>query len=1573
MNVQELLERLEKTATNTVEKGEIFERFVIAFLKNDPYYKEEFIDVWKWYDWPDRDKDEPDLGIDIVAKERDTGKLWAIQAKSHEEKVSYDDIKTFLAVSGRKEFSRRMIVTASPLGQNAEKAIKGQEKEVTVITLYDIVNNYGIDWESFQWHNPENITYEKKKNLRPYQEQAIKAVTEGFVEADRGKLIMPPGSGKTLVALKIAEKQVGQGGHVLFLAPSIALVEQTLRAWLVDADIPLRVFAVTSDRTVGKDQDSIDRLTVLTIPPTTNAEDLVKAIQQEKTDSMTVVVSTYHSIDVIKEAQNNGFPEFDLIIADEAHRTTGVVKNGEESYYTKVHNNQNVNGKKRLYMTATPRIYVPKLKEKLEEMEIEYFSMDNETIYGKEFFRYGFGQAVDDGHLCDYKVIVFAVSENEIQTELFEYLNQPDTPEVVDATRIIGTWRALSGHVRGEEIPAARRAVVFAGQAIRDSRNFAKAFQNTVSAFTEKTGEKTHHFKVRHVDGTMTATERKEHLDWLRGEPDEGEVRVLSNARVLTEGIDVPSLDAVVFLKPRKSQVDVVQAVGRVMRKAPGKEYGYVIIPVVVNPETNIEVQIRNNEEFSKVWEILSALRSLDDRFDARVRQIVLKKRNTSSSSSDEESDDILIMDHTQGILPLQFEEIKSKIIGVLVERVGEKNYFENWAKDVAEVAQRIERHIDEALKSDGKFGEEAREAFSGYVESLRQITNPTVTEDDARSMLVQHIITKPIFDALFENYDFLKQNAVSGSFERVAAVFKAFIEKETATLEGFYRSVKNRARGMDKEAERQDFLRRLYDRFFKSAFPRLADRLGIVYTPVEVVDFLVASADRVLHDEFGLSLSDEGVVILEPFSGTGTFLTRLMHLIPKEALERKYREGEIWGNEILLLPYYIALANVESTYFDITGKHEPFENLLLIDSFQLMESEETMETDLFPEQYTELMRKQKEAKINVIVSNPPWFAKQEEENLGIKSVKYNKLDEKISQTYVAYSSTTNKNSLYDSYIRAIRMATDRIEDKGVITFVTNSGFLDGNAASGLRKSLAEEFAKIYVLNLRGNARLSGEAWRKEGGKIFGQGSRAGVALLVLVKDVSKASPAEIYYHDIGDYLSREEKLARLKEYGHIGGVVWERIKPNKAHDWINQRSKDFEAFPVIGAKQNGDKETIFELYSSGVKTHRDAWVYNFSKLELADNMRRMIDEFNRHVELVRAGKITQDNLELQINNDPGKIGWSLDLKGELLRGSSHRFEEVGFVTLSVYRPFVKEWLYFSKVFNGATYLLPKIFPEPDMENVAIVMKGAGGTKDFTALIVDCIPDVNMIDGGAQTFPLYTYEPVSDTDALAGKMEGEIIGTAPSGRKYIRRMNITDWALQEYRRRYGDSVTKEDIFYFVYGFLHSPEYRVRYRNDLKKALPRIPFVSSAKDFWAFSSAGRKLSELHLNYETVEPWPLEEEIKGDLNDLKTYTIEKMRFGKTPDGKPDKTTIVYNEHITLRGIQLEAYEYVVNGRSPIEWVMERYQITKDKKSGITNDPNEWLKEQGNPRHIVNMIKSLVRVSVETIEIVKALPKS
>jgi predicted helicase len=589
-----------------------------------------------------------------------------------------------------------------------------------------------------------------------------------------------------------------------------------------------------------------------------------------------------------------------------------------------------------------------------------------------------------------------------------------------------------------------------------------------------------------------------------------------------------------------------------------------------------------------------------------------------------------------------------------------------------------------------------------------------------------------------------------------------------------------------------------------------------------------------------------------------------------------------------------------------------------------------------------------------VIIGNPPYSAGQGNANDNNQNLKYKNLDEQILCTYIKQSSKkVGKSNAYASEIRAIRWASDRIRNHGIICYVINGVFIDTNSADGLRKCLVDEFTSIYCFNLRGNQRTSGEQSRKEGGKVFGSGSRATIAIIFLIKNSHKKSENKVFYHDIGDYLSQKEKLDIIKNFGDISTIKWQEINPNENHDWINQRHNDFESFISLGDKKDTTTKTIFDVYSMGVKTNRDTWVYNFTSEKLSQNMMRMIDFYNEQV-TEYALLSSKPDIAKFINTDPKKIKWTEDLIKAAAQGILYTFDP-DCLTRSIYRPFCKQWLYYNKNFNWTHHLIPKFFPNQDLGNLAIHLTGNGETiKDFSALIINIIPNLQLHSVG-QCFPLYTYEKQSEL--------GELFASANTG-EYARKENIPDSILKEFQKVYQDkTITKEDIFYYVYGVLHSPEYKQRFASDLKKMLPRIPYC---EDFWAFSKAGRDLAYWHLNYETIEPYDVTE-WKELYLDAEDYRVEKMVFGKNKDGV-DKTTIIYNSKLTLSQIPLETYDYIVNGKSALEWIMERYKFTKDKDSGITNNPNDWSDD---PRYIVDLVKRIVRVSVETVKIVKSLP--
>lgn len=1572
--IHTLLEEFRQAALSNREMGDMFERLIVSYLITDPLYKDKFDEVWLWQEWPGR-CNKTDTGIDLVARERYTGEFCAIQCKFYDPTTTLQkaDIDSFFTASGKEPFTTRLIVsTTDKWSKHAEDALRHQNTPVQRLRVQDLEDS-PIDWSQFTLSKPQNIKLKEKKKLRDHQKTALDKVMEGFNDADRGKLIMACGTGKTFTSLKIAEQFTSsENVNILFLVPSISLLSQSLREWTAEAETSLHSFAVCSDKKVGKKADNEDISTHdLAFPATTDARKLALQMHAFKGKrQLTVIFSTYQSIQAVADAQKQGVPEFDLIICDEAHRTTGVTLDGDdESHFVRVHDQSFIKGKKRLYMTATPRIYADASKSQAKENDATLCSMDDESIYGKEFHRLGFSKAVGDGLLSDYKVMVLAVDEKYI-SKTFQRQIADENNEITleDAVKITGCWnglskrmvRSLDGSDLETDTAPMRRAVAFS-RSIRDSKNITKMFSEIIEEYSSlhQDDETMLACEVDHVDGTFNALKRNRMLDWLKADAAGNTCRILSNARCLSEGVDVPSLDAVLFLNPRNSVVDVVQSVGRVMRKAKGKKYGYIILPIGIPADMEPEEALKDNQKYKVVWQVLQALRAHDDRFNATVNQIDL---NTSrpdqiqvigiGGGTDDENE--TKEDGTKK--PVQFsfhfpnlDEWKDAIYAKIVKTCGDRRYWESWAKDVAAIAERHVTRI-KALLDDTKH----REAFQEFLNGLQNNLNPSITEENAIEMLSQHLITKPVFDALFEGYEFTNKNPVSVSMQTMLDLLEEqALEKETQTLEKFYASVKERASGIDNAVGKQSIIKELYDKFFNTAFPKMAERLGIVYTPIEVVDFIIKSADDALRQEFGVGLSDKGVHILDPFTGTGTFIVRMLQsgLIKPEDLPYKF-QNEMHANEIVLLAYYVAAINIEETYHDLTGEYHPFEGMVLTDTFQMQEGEGSLKgTNAFPEN-SQRAKKQNKNDIRVIVGNPPYSAGQGSQNDGNQNMVYTKLDERIRNTYAMSATAGNVRNLYDSYIRAVRWASDRIKDKGIVCYVSNGSFIDSNNMDGLRKCLVDEFSAIYCFNLRGNQRTSGETSRMEGGKIFGSGSRASIAITMLVKNPETKGKCKLFYHDIGDYLSREDKLKILSDFGSIKGMKWRNITPNSSNDWINQRDPAFDKFISLGSKEKTTEPLIFGSYALGLTTNRDAWAYNFSSQNLNLNMKRMVDFYNSQVDEFMASGQKQD-VDKFINTDPKLISWSRALKGHLSKFNKHSFQEDSIVH-GGYRPFCKQNVYFNRTFNEYVYSLPKFFPTKS-DNLAICVTGIGASKGFSSLIVDSVPNLHFHDTG-QCFPLYFYEDSGS--------HGSLFETGKQS-EYTRRDNILDATLTTFRKAYDSNIAKEDIFYYVYGILHSIEYKSRFETDLKKLLPRIPL---AKDFWSFSNNGRSLAKWHLNYETVEPYPVVESSGSLIIDPKShFKVTKMTFGKNSKAV-DKTTIIYNSNITLTGIPLEAYEYVVNGKSAIEWIMERYQFTRDKDSQITNDPNDWSDD---PRYIIDLVKRIVRVSMETMKIVNSLP--
>lgn len=1602
MTFQDILARYRAVSFSERDKGDRFERLMQAFLQTVPWYAGTFRHVWLWREFPYKQNlGGKDTGIDLVAQTVE-GDFWAIQCKCYAETASIDKpaVDSFLATSSKQfvndqqqttSFALRLwISTTNKWGSEAENAIRHQEPPVQRISLADL-ESAPVDWAALEQGISGVQARQERKQPRPHQQAAIAAFHEHFQTGDRGKLIMACGTGKTFTSLKIAENETGGRGLVLFLAPSIALVGQTLREWTAETSADIFPICICSDPEVSKsrskkddDQDGYS-VTDLAFPASTNVNDIVRQFRlAEKfhADSLLVVFSTYQSIAVIAEAQKTFQRPFDLIICDEAHRTTGVtLKDEEDSAFVKVHDDAFIQAKKRLYMTATPRLYAEESKKKAQDAEAWLCSMDDEALYGPEVFRIGFGEAVDKNLLADYKVLVLTLSESQIpaalQAAVADSGKEIDTD---DASKLIGCINALSkrmlideGLLRASDPAPMRKAVAFC-QNIKISKRISAVFngfkESYYDSLTQEERAEVVSVSAQHVDGTMPATTRDEKLAWLNAAPADGnECRILTNVRCLSEGVDVPSLDAVLFLSARNSQIDVVQSVGRVMRTAPGKKFGYIIIPVLIPSTVTPEEALNDNKRFAVVWTVLNALRAHDDRFSAMINKLELNRHKPKDGGAvliggiadghaPEEEGAMPPAGKGRGTatqlpLPLpHLQELQGAIYARMVQKVGNKRYWEQWAADVARIAQGYMERIDRLIAVPGPH----KTAFDDFLSGLRKNINPAVTPGEVVEMLAQHLITKPVFEALFANYSFVRHNPVSRALQGMLDLLEAqALEKDTVVLSRFYESVKMRVSGLDNAEARQRVIVELYDKFFRTAFPRTVEKLGIVYTPVEIVDFINRSVADVLQAAFGRSLSDADVHVLDPFTGTGTFLARMVEsgLITPAALPRKYA-AELHANEIVLLAYYIASINIENAYHATQGEsaaYTPFNGICLTDTFQLGETDDVnwLYAPALP-QNSERVQAQQNAPIQVIIGNPPYSVGQRSANDDAQNQSYPRLEQRIAATYAAQSSAALKNSLYDSYIKAFRWASDRLDKQhgGIIAFVSNGYWLDGNAMDGFRKCLEAEFSAVYVFNLRGNCRTSGEVRRKESGNVFGLGSRTPIAITVLVKKPDHTGKALIQYHDIGDYLSREEKLAIIAQKRSIldSAMNWTHIRPNAQGDWLNQRNDIFDTFIPLGDKKNKEnKQTFFNpFYSNGLATSRDAWCYSFSQTKLQQNIQSTIDYYNSMVESGRDTPLL----------DATKISWSRAFQNDFQKKRTKTFAPCA-IRQAGYRPFCKQHVYFSSELNEMTCQMPKLFPTPETRNLVICLPGIGERKGFCTLISSLIFDLNAFDGGIQCFPLYYYEKKSVYQPTL--FDGD-------KSEYTRKDGITNFILERCRASYGPKVSKEDIFYYVYGLLHSPDYRRTFAADLKKMLPRLPLVEKPSDFWAFSKAGRALAELHLNYETQPPHP---DVVVTGAEQGKFRVEKMRF---PD-KQDKTTIEYNPWITISHIPQEACEYVVNGRSAVEWIMERYQIKTDKASGITNDPNDWATEQGKPRYILDLLLSVITVSVETVKIVNELP--
>ncbi len=1573
ISAYELIKEKLHAIPNQRHKGSLFEKISKQFLQeHDSANEYESIDLW--YDWKLRGK-ERDKGIDIVIQT--TSKEYiAVQCKFHQNSISYNDISTFLTQLligvGEVRFKKGIIISTSNLTSEALKAIEqirsaGMGIDIDEITEEDFIYSR-IDWEKFDPTKTEDeIPLCDKKRPRPHQTEAINATKEYFSDPKnaRGKLIMACGTGKTYTSLKIMEALDPK--ITLFLAPSIALLSQTFREYAQEKSDPFYASIVCSDDKTGqskknksKNEDNDDiKFSELPLKPSTRLEDILSTYEKaQKENKRFIIFSTYQSALRIKEAQEAGLNGIDLIICDEAHRTVGAMYSSNErddkNAFTLCHSDKNIKATKRLYMTATPKVYSESSKAKAKEKDNVIYSMDDADTFGEEIYTLNFSKAIALDLLTDYKVIILAVRSENL-SGVTNSVNKKISQLKAEGTKldkklinnefvckIVGTHKGLAKQdlivlddENQEDNDLKNKADTFVSQraisfckSIQTSKNIKDSFETIMECYDEELKKKS--FKnlqitIDHVDGTMNCKERLEKLENLNQfEPNT--CKVLSNARCLSEGVDVPALDSVIFFDGKSAMVDIIQAVGRVMRKAKHKKRGYIILPIALEESEiqNLDEAV-NNTNFKNIWKVIKALRSHDSSLvdEATFKEKIKIFGSDDRSNPDDEEE--LQKDKTEQSDPKQaqktlfdailLQDLADAVYNVMPTKLGDRNYWENFAKKTGNIARTLNNRLKELFSKNP-------EIFDNFLTSLRGNIHQNIKEDEALDMITSHIITKPIFDAIFG--DNIKNPIAKALDKMVQKLSTLGLEGETKDLKNLYESVKTEATHAKSQKSQQELIKNLYNTFFKEAFKKQSEKLGIVYTPIEVVDFILRATNGILKKHFNTDFNDQSITIFDPFTGTGSFIARLLSkenaLISDEALKEKFQKN-LFAFDIVLLSYYIALINITQAAQNRDSSLTNFKNIALTDSLDYLE--EKNDKGVFA--FFEDLKENKDIKdtladknIRVIIGNPPYSSGAKSENDNNQNLSHPKLEKRVYETYGKNSTAKVGATTRDTLIQSMRMASDLLKDKGVVGFVVNGSFIDSKSADGFRKCVAKDFSRLYALNLRGNQRTSGEVSRKEGGKIFDSGSRATVAIIFFVKD-KDAPNHTIFYYEVEDYLKREAKLNLLAGFENLDLVPFKEIVPNDKGDWINQRNDDFEKLIPLKRDKQLKNDSIFDLNSGGVASGRDPWVYNFSQKRLMQSVQNCIDTYNADLKRfnerfresfkqrtkgVKKAVLYKHLNDREITTDKTKIAWTRSLKKGFIKNENLPESGMERVRLALYRPFNKQWLYWDKTWNEEQCQLPKIFPDKSARNVVINTT----TRNFCSLIGDAIPDTHFI-GDAKAYPLYYYDDLGNRhDAISG------------------------YALNLFRRHYKDNaIVEEEIFYYIYAIFHHKGYLEKYKNSLAKEAPRIAL---SEDFKELSVLGKELAKLHLNYESGE---MHTSVKHNLLENAGmegyYDVVQMKKDKKGD------RIIYNNHITITQIPKKAFDYVVNGKSAIDWVIERYSITKDKDSLIENNPNDY----------------------------------
>jgi predicted helicase len=1454
-------------------------------------------DVVDWYTHAKQNGlNGQDIGIDLVAYKN--GEAYAVQCKNWERLVGINDLLSFLH-RAKKEGFKKAIIVADKISTRVEEEIKDFDLDVIFVKAAD-VKQYANE------HGEPTIVKQKLSPL-PHQQRAIEAVLKGFEKYDRGKLIMPPGTGKTYISIKIAESLVGDSGWILFLAPSIALLDQTIREYHLKSEYQVNAYAVVSDNKVGKvnpkkkteiddDENNVidttnwHKLSLLSYPATTTAHELIKNLRFEP-NKLNVIFSTYQSLDVLIEAHALGLTEFEIVICDEAHRTAGVRRKGaEESVFKKVHYNEHIKAKKRLYMTATPKIVEVEDSDEADQIAALY-NMNDPDLFGPTFFEYTFVQATNDGVILPYTLLLLFIDRRKkklIQEEFAKYLKQQGALDVDYTTKIKAVEDFILGNAVDEKdrpIQVKPKCGIIFTNRVKRAKEISEQCKEIISASSN--------ISIKYIEGLMSAYDKAWLIKWL-GEGKENDVRILANAKVLTEGIDVPALSFITFFDSKSSVVDVVQAVGRAVRKAPGKKRGYVILPILVNDDSEETKEKIDKSDFKIIWQVITALQSMDETLAAKMRALFIdpkkekieetfKPLTESKTEEVEESRENEIKLSILGGGSIELQEIRNFIVPKIVKvfRLAHE-FIADWTSEATKIAKEVKSLLEEEIKNPQspvkvKVNElrEKLKAMYGYEQF-------TIEDKKLIAIITQYIIAKPILDALF----FDKKSEVEKVLDSLFDEFKHFVENNSERLQYFYRKATAKAKAIVNNEERQEFIRLLFTNFFNNVFKDVAKESGIAYTPIEVVNFAVYMTNELAKKHLGKTLGDEDVHIVDPFAGTGSFIASVIDMITPEEAKAKVERGEIRAADLELLPYLILLKNIQDTLERKMDDPPLFDDALWTDSLYFLSEEEAGLLDTNP--LKEHAKKHKQKPIHIVVTNPPWRGKREDKDneSEIKVPKY--IEKRIKETYSDYARKLEMGTLYmyiDPYIQALRILSDKVQE-GIVTMVISNSFLTSKSGVGLRIALSKEYDFVYIYDLKGNinkAIKNIELRKVEGENVFGSQTRLGVCVIFLVKKSQNTNKkAKIYYAEIDNDLKSHEKLRKLKNIidRKEGDIGWKLITPNKQHDWLNQCSQDFYKYTAL-------RKSIFGIFSNGIKTGKDIILYDFVKSGL---LRKVWEHF--------------------------------DIK-----------DLDDYTNISFYKPFVPMWVYHhDKIIQriGNTKIIASGYP------IITVLCDNKGTDLF---ISKHICDINLHGNPTMLYPLRI------------KSKGNRIFDNNNGNpnNEISIPNINAEFLQKVCKALNmPNLTDEDLFYYIAGVIATPRYSEQYGNNLISSHHRVP-IFDRESFQRISAVGRKLAELQMLYQdymvgvVLKVWKDENlrnlpeyplQIIGDTDMNKV--IEYIRYDSR-----DKSFII-NGVVKISGFPEGALEHRIGTLPVLKTVANRLQPRRDEKTGITLDPKLTIRE-------------------------------